>query len=169
MTSVTQAVLESSIIRFVSCLVVFLIKSDNVFINVLRLVFLFFINDLLDGWYYHWRHSNIKEEIDHSLTYNYADKALDHIGYFLGITLMENLDYLNDIHGYLWLSWVLRLVGIVLMYITRIKDFLIIFPDLIKELIIVRLILGQMSIPLFLITFIVKAGYEYYHHRIRLN
>lgn len=154
-------VTESSrgfLFRLVISLLVFIFPSVP---SLWKGIFLIFASDFLDDIFFRKYYSATKSTINSSYSYQLTDKINDAITNFFGLMLLD--DIITDLSIiYLALLW--RVIGIAVF--TQIKSswIWVIFPDLTKELLIARLIFGQITVPILIIVYGLKSLYEFYHH-----
>lgn len=150
------ACLQACTFRIVISLGIFLIPFAPRYI---RAILLIYVTDFLDGLFFRLWYPIEKDHINASYAYHLTDKIADFISNLLGIILL-----CPDPVVSVMLMW--RLLGIIVF--TQIKSswIWVIFPDLTKELLIVKYLFGPITPLVLFLVFIAKATYEYYHHFI---
>ena len=160
------------VLRVVISLIIYF-SPINLYVKVF---ILFFLTDLIDEYYLRFATKNLNKPSDFigrnlksgiAKTYEYhlTDKAGDLFGYVLGVSLLAKTNYNTN---YLMMAIMIRFIGVSLFFSWHSSDVWIIFPDIIKEFFIAN-IFFQESPVLFLIVYILKAIYEYYHHQVNGN
>lgn len=125
-------------------------------------IFLIYLSDFLDDVFFKWKYPSEKHEINQNYSYQLLDKIADFVTNLLGILILSTI--VNDPIINIMLVW--RMIGILVFTQIRSSYVWLIFPDLTKELYVVRLLFGEITPVLLMVTFILKSCYEYYHHFI---
>ncbi len=123
---------------------------------------LVFSTDLIDCWatkLVAYFNKDIKDpwKLCKSYKYQSIDKAVDLFTYFIMYV------YLGLSPIYLYLI-IIRLIGITLFYKTLNSQWLIIFPDVFKELLLYDWFISKLNVTNFNVIFISKIIFEYVWH-----
>jgi|JI10StandDraft_1071094.scaffolds.fasta_scaffold734615_1 hypothetical protein len=147
------------IFRLIISLSIFLVPGIS---PLLKGIFLIYLSDFLDDVFFKWKYPMEKHEINQSFDYQLTDKIADFVTNLLGILILSTI--IDEPIINIMLFW--RMIGISVFTQIRSSYVWLIFPDLTKELYIVRLLFGEITPVLLIVTLILKICYEYYHHFI---
>lgn len=130
-----------------------------------RGLFLIFASDLLDYIFFKKWYSEEERAIVDSYSYHLTDKISDALTNFLGLLLLSVAKVTDLGIVYAMLIW--RIIGLMIFTQIRSSYIWVIFPDLTKELLLARYLFGEINPTIFVVVFILKAGFEYYHHFLK--
>ena len=149
----------SFIVRLITMLVIYYLPINN----TIKII-LIFCTDFLDCWttkligQFKYRIQFFENQWCKEFSYQMADKIVDLLSYLLVIQLLPYNPLLIGIVIY-------RLIGVGLFYKTRDSSWLILFPDLFKEVVIYNLLFGSMTANMFLLIVVGKIVFEIIWHR----
>jgi hypothetical protein len=149
----------SFIVRLLVMLVIYYLPIEN----TIKIILLF-CADFLDCWttkligQFKYNIPFFDNHWCKEFSYQMTDKLLDIFSYMLVIHLLPDSSLLLGLIIY-------RLLGIGLFYKTRDSGWLILFPDLFKEVVIYNLLFGSMTANIFLLIIVGKIVFEIIWHR----
>lgn len=118
-------------------------------------VFLIFLTDFIDCEY--TKLFSKQTKICHTFQYQVLDKIVDIFTYML-VALLFNLHY----YYYYLVFW--RLIGVVLFAIFANSQWLIVFPDVFKEVWLYDTFIKKINATSFAIIYFAKNVFEYFWH-----
>ncbi len=124
-------------------------------INDLLKVILIILTDNIDCVLFkYFNNKNCK-----NFSYQISDKILDLYSYFLIYKFLN----LNTIYLYIILY---RLIGVLLFSLSAQSIYLVVFPDIFKEVLLYNYIFGELNYGI-IIVIILKIMFEYYWHSVK--
>jgi hypothetical protein len=134
---------------------ILLVSSKNYRLKII----LIFLTDFFDCWSSRLVALFTKETRDMCKSYNYQfmDKVIDLLTYFMVYVYFG----LNPIYFYII---IIRLIGILMFYKTMNSRWLVLFPDVFKEILLYDWFIAKLNLTNFSMIFICKTIFEYIWH-----
>lgn len=142
------------ITRLVYIFTVYFLPIQNIGLKVVLLL----CSDFLDCWTTKMLLGDFYSKACKEFNYQVTDKIVDVFNYLIIIILLKDFDPI------LFSAIIIRILGVTFFYKSRNSHWLIYFPDLFKELLAYKYLIGPLT-PLSIgIIYLLKTLFEYFWH-----